>query len=82
MCVCVLKKAHVPRAILVRDGTPQHTSYPAKGPVLPRGPVRSPGRFFLPIQRIVRQKTHTQKTYSTSFESPRRALHECGHTGV
>ena len=25
-------------AILVRGSTPQHTPYPAKGPVLPRGP--------------------------------------------
>ena len=61
---------------------PQHTPYPAKGPVLPRGPGRSPRRKFWPIQRIFRQKTHTQKTYSTSFKSPRQALHECGHTGV
>ena len=34
--------------ILVRGGTPQHTLYPAKGPVLPRGPGRSPGKKFWP----------------------------------
>ena len=86
-CTSLAHRLHIACTSLAHSHTtplwaPQHTPYPAKGPVLPRGPGRSPGRKFWPIQRIFRQKTHTQKTYSTSFKSPRRALHECGHTGV
>ena len=52
--------------ILLRCGTPQHTLYPAKGPVLPRGPGRSPGRKFWPLQRHFNAKNHVPMTYSTS----------------
>ena len=41
-------------------GTPQHTLYPAKGPVLPRGPGRSPGRKFWLFERNSKQKTRPQ----------------------
>ena len=68
--------------ILVRGGTPQHTLYPAKGPVLPRGPGRSPGRKFWPLQRHFNAKNHVPMTYSTLFESSRRDLRDSGHTGV
>ena len=39
----------------------QHTPYPAKGPVLPRGPGRSPERKFWPIQRIFQDKKTARK---------------------
>ena len=68
--------------ILPHCGPPLHTLYLAKGPAGPGARGGAPEENFWPIQRIFRQKTHTQTTYSTSFESPRRALHECGHTGV
>ena len=62
-------------AILVRGGTPQHTPYPAKGPVLPRGPGRSPGRKFWPIQRIFRQKTLPRRRTAPRSKARRRDLH-------
>ena len=68
------------RTILVRGGTPQHTPYPAKGPVLPRGPGRSPGRKFWPLNVIYTQKTRAPLTYSTLLESSRRDLRDSGHT--
>ena len=50
-------------------------------------PVPGPGaeprkKIFGLYNAFLDKKTHTQTTYSTSFESPRRALHERGHTGV
>ena len=77
-----------PRRVMVHNmntihlhcGTPQHTLYPAKGPVLPRGPGRSPGGKNWPIQRIFLTKNATQKTYSTLLESSRRDLRDSGHT--
>ena len=61
-------------------GTPQHTLYPAKGPVLPRGPGRSPGRKFWPLQRHFNAENHVTMTYSTLLESSRRDLRDSGHT--
>ena len=62
--------------ILVHCGTPQHTPYPAKGPVLPRGSGRSPRRKFWPLNVIYTQKTRAPMTYCTSFESSHRDLRE------
>ena len=64
----------------MRGGTPQHTPYPAKGPVLPRGPGRSPGRKFWPLQRHFNAENHVTMTYSTLLESSRRDLRDSGHT--
>ena len=64
----------------MRSGTPQHTLYPAKGPVLPRGPGRSPGRKFWPLQRHFNAENHVTMTYSTLLESSRRDLRDSGHT--
>ena len=60
--------------------SPVHTLYLAKGPAGPGARGGAPEENFWPIQRIFRQKTHTQTTYSTSFESPRRAL--CTNVGT
>ena len=68
------------RAILPHCGPPQHTLYPAKGPVLPRGPGRSPGRKFWPLQRHFNAENHVPMTYSTLLESSRRDLRDSGHT--
>ena len=73
----------VHKPIHLHCGTPQHTPYPAKGPVLPRGPGRSPGRKFWPLNVICTQKTRAPLTYSTLLESSRRDLRDSGaHTGL